>query len=139
MEGTRAQVFSDVEFPHTHRDSTGDPSAPYKARYLQQSIAIRDTISFSYEHGAASLLDFLNAQSDYRQRTTHYLNLGRFLSKAANQLILPRDGVIPMRCAGKKTSAAFCSLLLLAAGCGQSKGDPMGKLLHRRKWSEKKM
>ena len=29
-----------------------------------------------------------------------------------------------MRCAGKKTSAAFCSLLLLAAGCGQSKGDP---------------
>jgi membrane fusion protein, heavy metal efflux system len=29
-----------------------------------------------------------------------------------------------MTCAGKKTSAAFCSLLLLAAGCGQSKGDP---------------
>jgi cobalt-zinc-cadmium efflux system membrane fusion protein len=29
-----------------------------------------------------------------------------------------------MRCAGKKMSAAFCSLLLFATGCGQSKGDP---------------
>jgi len=29
-----------------------------------------------------------------------------------------------MRCRSKKSSAVFCSLVLLAAGCGQSKGDP---------------
>ena len=61
---------------------------PYKDRYLQQASRVRDTIAFSYEHGAASLLDFLNAQADYRSVQANYLNLVASYLDAANQLNL---------------------------------------------------
>ncbi len=78
----------DVDSAHAIVTSTVSLLQPYKARYLQQASRIRETISFSYEHGAASLLDFLNAQSDYRSVQLSYLNLvGSYLS-AANQLNL---------------------------------------------------
>ena len=41
-----------------------------------------------YEHGGASLLDFLNAQADYRSVQTNYLNLVGSYLDAANQLNL---------------------------------------------------
>jgi cobalt-zinc-cadmium efflux system outer membrane protein len=45
---------------------------------------VRDTISFSYQHGGASLLDFLQAQSDYRGIQLGYLNLvGAYLTATA--------------------------------------------------------
>jgi cobalt-zinc-cadmium efflux system outer membrane protein len=51
-------------------------------------VRVRDTISFSYEHGGASLLDFLNAQNDYRSVQLNYINLvGAYLT-AAGQLNL---------------------------------------------------
>jgi len=61
---------------------------PYKERYLQQATHVRDTIEFSYRHGAASLLDFLNAQADYRLVQVTYLNLVADYLNAANQLTL---------------------------------------------------
>jgi len=86
MEATRAQVFSDVDSAHTTVTSTLILLQPYKDRYLEQATRVRDTIAFSYEHGAASLLDFLNAQAEYRSVQVAYLNLvGAFLN-AANQL-----------------------------------------------------
>ena len=49
---------------------------------------MRDTIKFSYEHGGASLLDFLDAQKEYRDTELNYLNLiGSYLI-AAGQLNL---------------------------------------------------
>ena len=45
-------------------------------------------IAFSYQHGAASLLDFLNAQSDYRSVQVNYLNLVASYLNAVNQLNL---------------------------------------------------
>jgi len=59
---------------------------PYKDKYLQMASRVRDTIAFSYEHGAASLLDFLNAQADYRSVQVNYLNLVASYLDAANQL-----------------------------------------------------
>ena len=45
---------------------------------------MRDTIFFSYQHGGASLLDFLNAESDYRAVQLNYVNLvGSYLMAAA--------------------------------------------------------
>ena len=86
MEATRAQVFSDVDSAHTTVTSTVILLQPYKDRYLEQATRVRDTIAFSYEHGGASLLDFLNAQAEYRSVQVAYLNLvGAFLN-AANQL-----------------------------------------------------
>jgi cobalt-zinc-cadmium efflux system outer membrane protein len=85
-DAARAQVFSDVDSAHATVTSTVTLLAPYKARYLQQASRIRDTISFSYEHGAASLLDFLSAQADYRSVQLSYLNLVASYLDAANQL-----------------------------------------------------
>jgi outer membrane protein, heavy metal efflux system len=59
---------------------------PYRAHYLQQAVRVRQTISFSYRNGGASLLDFLQAQQDYRSIQLGYLNLVGAYLNAANQL-----------------------------------------------------
>jgi cobalt-zinc-cadmium efflux system outer membrane protein len=57
---------------------------PYKAKYLQQATRVRDTMTFSYQHGGASLLDFLSAENDYRSVELSYVNLvGAYLTAAA--------------------------------------------------------
>jgi cobalt-zinc-cadmium efflux system outer membrane protein len=88
MEATRAQVLSDVDSAYATVTSNIALLQPYKDRYLKQVSRARDTIAFSYEHGAASLLDFLNAQTDYRSVQANYLNLIASYMDAANQLIL---------------------------------------------------
>jgi outer membrane protein, heavy metal efflux system len=88
LDAARAQVFSDVDSAYVTVTSTVTLLQPYKEHYLQQASRIRDTISFSYEHGAASLLDFLNAQADYRAVQLSYLNLTASYLEAANQLNL---------------------------------------------------
>ena len=87
-EATRAQVFSDVDSAYATVTSAVILLQPYKSRYLQQASRVRDTIAFSYEHGAASLLDFLNAQADYRSVRVNYLNLVASYLNAASQLNL---------------------------------------------------
>ncbi|HEY1203803.1 MAG: TolC family protein [Bryobacteraceae bacterium] len=83
-----AQVFSDVDSAYATLNSNLALLRPYKAQYLQQAVRIRDTITFSYQRGGASLLDFLQAQQDYRGVQVSYLNLvGAYLS-AASQLNL---------------------------------------------------
>jgi len=86
MDATRAQVFSDVDSAYATLASTLALLQPYKEHYLQQALRVRDTISFSYEHGAASLLDFLNAQADYRGVQLNYLTLVGSYLDAAGQL-----------------------------------------------------
>ena len=88
MTATKALVFSDVDSAYATVTSTVILLQPYKDRYLDQASRVRDTIAFSYEHGAASLLDFLNAQADYRTVQVNYLNLVGAYMNAANQLNL---------------------------------------------------
>jgi cobalt-zinc-cadmium efflux system outer membrane protein len=87
-EATRAQVFSDVDSAYASVTSTVTLLRPYKDRYLEMASRVRDTITFSYEHGAASLLDFLNAEAEYRTVRVNYLNLVASYLSAANQLNL---------------------------------------------------
>jgi len=87
-DAARAQVFSDVDSAYAMVNSNLVLLQPYRDRYLKQASRIRDTISFSYEHGAASLLDFLNAQADYRSVQANYLNLVASYLDAASQLNL---------------------------------------------------
>ena len=88
MEATRAQVFSDVDSAYATVNSTVILLQPYKDRYLQQASRVRDTIAFSYQHGAASLLDFLSAQAEYRSVQVNYLNLVASYLNATSQLNL---------------------------------------------------
>lgn len=87
-EATRAQVFNDVDSAYAMVGSSVILLKPYKDQYLEEASTIRDTISFSYQHGAASLLDFLNAQADYRSVEISYLNLVASYLNATNQLNL---------------------------------------------------
>ncbi|MGD0416015.1 MAG: TolC family protein [Terriglobales bacterium] len=83
-DAAEAAVLSDVDSGYAVLQSNVILLQPYKAKYLQQATRVRDTIFFSYQHGAASLLDFLNAQSDYRTVQLSYVNLlGSYLTAAA--------------------------------------------------------
>jgi cobalt-zinc-cadmium efflux system outer membrane protein len=87
-DAAEAQVYSDVDSSYAALESNLILLRPYKAKYLQQSVRVRDTISFSYQHGGASLLDFLNAQAEYRTVQLSYVNLiGSYLT-ATSQLNL---------------------------------------------------
>jgi cobalt-zinc-cadmium efflux system outer membrane protein len=85
-EAAEAQVFSDVDSAWATINSNLALLRSYKARYLEQAASVRDTISFAYQHGGASLLDFLNAQNDSRAVQVAYLNLVGAYLNAANQL-----------------------------------------------------
>jgi cobalt-zinc-cadmium efflux system outer membrane protein len=88
QDASVAQVYSDVDSAYAVVESNVNLLVPYKQKYLAQATRVRDTISFSYQHGGASLLDFLNAQSDYRNVQINYINLvGAYLT-AASQLNL---------------------------------------------------
>ena len=85
---TRAQVFNDVDSAYATVNSTVILLKPYKEQYLDEASSVRDTIAFSYQHGAASLLEFLSAQADYRAVQVNYLNLVASYLTAASQLNL---------------------------------------------------
>lgn len=88
QEASQVQVFSDADSAYATINSNLVLLRSYKSRYLEQATRVRDTIAFAYQHGGASLLDFLTAQNDYRSVQLNYLNLvGTYLT-AASQLNL---------------------------------------------------
>ncbi|MFZ1009924.1 MAG: TolC family protein [Candidatus Sulfotelmatobacter sp.] len=83
-DAAQAQVFSDVDSAYTTLSSNVILLLPYKQKYLEQAVRVRDTILFSYQHGGASLLDFINAEAEYRTVQLSYVNLvGSYLTAAA--------------------------------------------------------
>jgi outer membrane protein, heavy metal efflux system len=95
-EAAETQVYSDVDSAYATLNSNITLLKPYKAHYLEQAVRVRDTILFSYQHGGASLLDFLNAESDYRTVQLSYVNLvGAYLTAAAQMNLSVGREVIP--------------------------------------------
>jgi len=95
-DAAEALVLSDVDSSYATLESTLILLRPYKAKYLQQSVRVRDTIFFSYQNGGASLLDFLSAQSEYRTVQLAYVNLvGSYLSAASQLNLAVGREVIP--------------------------------------------
>jgi cobalt-zinc-cadmium efflux system outer membrane protein len=87
-DAAEAQVFGDVDSAYATLLNTVTLLRPYKTKYLEIAARVRDTIAFSYQHGQAALIDYLDAQRDYRAVQVTYLNLvGSYLS-AASQLNL---------------------------------------------------
>lgn len=83
-DAAETQVYSDVDTGYATLQSNLAQLRPYRAKYLAQSVRVRDTMTFSYQHGGASLLDFLSAESDYRMVQLNYVNLvGSYLTAAA--------------------------------------------------------
>jgi outer membrane protein, heavy metal efflux system len=92
----RAQVFGDVDSSYAQVGSDVTLLKPYKDKYLQQSTRVRDTVTYAYQHGGASLTDFLNAQSDYRTVQLAYLQLiGTYLTATSQLNLAVGREVIP--------------------------------------------
>ncbi len=88
VDATQAQIFSDVDSAYVAIQGNLVLLRPYKTRYLAEAVRVRETISFAYQHGGASLLDFLQAQQDYRSIQLGYLNLvGAYLTAGAQMSV----------------------------------------------------
>jgi len=95
-EAAEALVLSDVDSGYATLESTLNLLRPYKQRYLRQAVRVRDTVSFSYQNGGASLLEFLSAEAEYRNIELSYTNLiGSYLTAAAQLNLAVGREVIP--------------------------------------------
>jgi cobalt-zinc-cadmium efflux system outer membrane protein len=95
-EAARLQIFSDVDSAYATLTSTVALLEPYKASYLDRATRVRETVTFSYQRGGASLLDFLQAQQEYRSVQIGYVNLvAAYLSAVAQLNLATGQEVIP--------------------------------------------
>jgi cobalt-zinc-cadmium efflux system outer membrane protein len=83
-DAAQAQAFSDVDSAYVTLVSTLNLLRPYKMKYIPLATDVRDRVAFSYKNGAASLLDYLDAEKSYRDTRLAYLNLiASYLTAAA--------------------------------------------------------
>jgi cobalt-zinc-cadmium efflux system outer membrane protein len=95
-DAARAQVFNDVDSAYEQVRSNVALLIPYRDQYKDQATRVRDTVTYAYQHGGASLMDFLNAQSDYRVVQLAYLQLvGAYLTAAGQMNLAVGREVIP--------------------------------------------
>jgi len=83
-DAAEAQVLDDVDSAYWTLVQAVNLLRPYRDKYLKLASDVRDKVAFSYEHGGASLLDYLDAQKSYRDTRLAYINLiGSYLTAAA--------------------------------------------------------
>jgi outer membrane protein, heavy metal efflux system len=83
-DATEAGILSDVDSAYYTLVQTLNLLRPYKSKYLPLAEDNRNKISYSYQKGGASLLDFLDAEKAYRDTRLAYLNLiGTYLTAGA--------------------------------------------------------
>ena len=85
-DAAKVTTLHDVDSAYATLENTLTLLRPYKSKYLQEADEIRSTVSFAYEHGAASLLDFIDAQREYRNTQVSYVNLVGAYFSAVNQV-----------------------------------------------------
>jgi cobalt-zinc-cadmium efflux system outer membrane protein len=96
LAAARAQVLSDVDSAYATVMSTAALLHPYKESYLDEAADVRDTVTFSYQSGGASLIEFLQAQQEARAVQVSYVNLvGAFLNAVSQLNLAVGREVIP--------------------------------------------
>jgi len=63
----RNQVMNDVDQAWAAYLAAADVARRYNSHYVAESERVRANLEFSYRHGGATLLDYLDALRDYRQ------------------------------------------------------------------------
>jgi outer membrane protein, heavy metal efflux system len=95
-KAAEAQVFNDVDSAYVTLVSALNLLRPYKTKYLPLATDVRDRVAFSYQNGAASLLDYLDAAKSYRDTRLAYLNLiASYLTAAAQMNLAVGREVFP--------------------------------------------
>jgi cobalt-zinc-cadmium efflux system outer membrane protein len=95
-DAAETQVLGDVDSAYWTLVQALNLLKPYKETYLPLAQDNRNRISFSFQHGGASLLDYLDAEKAYRDTRLAYLNLigsylvaGAQMNMAAGQEMMP--------------------------------------------------
>jgi cobalt-zinc-cadmium efflux system outer membrane protein len=82
----RNQVVNDVDQAWAGYQTALVMANRYHGHYLQEAARVRDNLEFSYRHGGATLLDYLDALRDYRQTNLDALNANMQVWLALHQL-----------------------------------------------------
>jgi cobalt-zinc-cadmium efflux system outer membrane protein len=91
-----AQVFNDVDAAYFTVRGAVSLLQPYKDTYLKTATDVRDAMAYAYQHGQAALVDYLDAQRDYRMTQVAYINLvGSYLTAAGQLNLAAGREVIP--------------------------------------------
>lgn len=96
-DATQAQVFNDVDSAYYALLSAVNLLKPYKSEYLAEALDIRDKVAFSYQRGGSALLDYLQAQQEFRSVQQAYVNLiASYLTASAQlNMAVGREVIIP--------------------------------------------
>jgi cobalt-zinc-cadmium efflux system outer membrane protein len=86
QEGARLQVLSDVQQAWDAYQAAMARQALYGSDYLKRSQTVLERVTFSYQHGAANLLDFLDAVRSHRDVSVSALNANAQALSALHQL-----------------------------------------------------
>lgn len=82
----RLQVFSDVSQAWEAYQSALSAQHLYSSDYLQRAKDVRERMTFSYEHGATNLLDYLDAVRAYRDVELSAISANAQVLTAIHQL-----------------------------------------------------
>jgi len=72
MQFASGQVMTDVRDAYENLHTNDQVVGLYRSGYLDQAQQSRDISEYAYKHGAASLLDFLDAERTYRTTQLGY-------------------------------------------------------------------
>lgn len=82
----RNQVISDVDQAWAGYQTVVAQAKRYHGHYLDEATHVRDNLEYSYRHGGATLLDYLDALRDYRQINLDALNADQQVWLSVHQL-----------------------------------------------------
>jgi len=82
----RNQVLNDVDQAWAGYQSAVNLAKRYNGHYLSEAERVRTNLEFSYRHGGATLLDYLDALRDYRQVHLDALTANQQVWLALDQL-----------------------------------------------------
>jgi cobalt-zinc-cadmium efflux system outer membrane protein len=83
---SRNQVVSDVEQAWAAYQSAIDLAKRYNNHYVAEADRVRSNMEYSYRHGGATLLDYLDTLRDYRQTNLDALNANQQVWLSIHQL-----------------------------------------------------
>src|SRR5271154_4104145 len=82
----RNQVLNDVDQAWAGYETALSMAKRYNGHYLTEARHVRDNLEFSYRHGGATLLDYLDSLRDYRQTNLDALNANQQVWLSIHQL-----------------------------------------------------
>ena len=82
----RNQVINDVDQAWAAYEAAIEMAKRYNSHYVAESQRVRENLEYSYRHGGATLLDYLDALRDYRQINLDALTANQQVWLSVHQL-----------------------------------------------------